>query len=69
MEKNAAPIRNITVFAPDNDRDRSRPNGMSGARARRSSMRAKAASSTAAAPSSDRVLALPQGWVCVPTMA
>ena len=69
IEKNAAPTRNITRFAPDSDRDRNSLNGISGVRVSRSSMIANAASSTAAAPSTDSVRALPHGCVSVPMMA
>ena len=59
----------MTRFAPETDRDPNSPNRISGALASRSSMTANMASSTAAAPSSDSVVALPQGWFWVPTIA
>jgi len=69
IEKKAAPTRNITMFAPDSDRDRNSPNLISGARASRNSMIANTASSTTAAPSSDSVRVPPHGCVSVPMIA
>lgn len=68
MQKKAAPIRSITMLAPESDRDRKRRNGTRGVAATRSSMKAKAIRSTAATPRVDRVWAEPHGWLSVLTM-
>jgi hypothetical protein len=59
----------MTRFAPETDRDPNNPKRISGALASRSSMIANMASRTAATPSSDSVVVLPQGWFWVPTIA
>ena len=55
MEKNAAPTRNITMLAPETERERKRRNGTSGVCATLSWMKVKTASSTTATARIDRV--------------
>ena len=68
MEKNTAPTRSMTMFAPVTPRIRKRRSGISGAFSRSWSTRKMASSATAAA-SQLRGWADPQGYWSVPTMA